>query len=227
MSFDYSQIELRILANFSNDENMIKAFDKNTDFHTKTASFMFNVNENEVTTEMRKSAKAINFGIIYGMGEWSLSESLKVSYKEASEFITNYFLAFPNVKKFQDQIVKDASSNGYVTTSFGRRRYLDGISSSNRTVYESAKRYALNAPIQGTAADIIKFAMVNISKKMKNENLKSLMIAQIHDELLFDVVNEEKDKIKELVLLEMEEVVSLQVKLIVSVGIGKSWEETK
>lgn len=226
LSVDYSQIELRVLAHMSDDQAMIDAFNSGEDFHAQTASYMFNCDLSEVTQSMRRAAKAINFGIVYGMSAWGLSESLNVSPKEAKEYIDKYFMIHKNIDVFLKKIVSDAKENGYTTTMFNRMRYIPELKSMNRNIYNFGERTAMNAPIQGTAADIIKMAMVNIHKKMKLEHMQSVMIAQVHDELLFDCYPGEEDKLKELVVNEMENVVKLKVKLTTSAGMGESWLDT-
>lgn len=225
VSADYSQIELRIMAHMSGDENMIEAFKNNEDIHTATASKIYNIPKSEVTREMRSNAKTANFGIIYGISAFGLSQRLKISRKEAAQLIDGYFNSFPKVKNYMEISVQAARSLGYVKTLFGRRRYLPDIVSANNTVRSMAERNAINSPIQGTAADIIKMAMVNIHNELKNKGLKSEMILQVHDELVFDVPAEELDELMVLVKKEMENAVKLDVPLMVEVGSGKNWLE--
>jgi DNA polymerase-1 len=225
VSADYSQIELRIMAHMSDDANMVEAFRNNEDIHTTTASKIYNVPAAEVTREMRNNAKTANFGIIYGISSFGLSQRLKISRKEASQLIEGYFSSFPNVKKYMDISIQAGKSLGYVKTLFGRRRQLPDIVSANHTVRSMAERNAINSPIQGTAADIIKMAMINIHRAMKAHGLKSEMILQVHDELVFDVPSDELDILKELVKEQMEKAVSLNVPLLVEVGSGKNWLE--
>ena len=223
LSVDYSQIELRVLAHMSNDEPMIEAFNSGEDFHSATASYIFGVDISKVTKSMRRTAKAINFGIVYGMSAWGLSESIGVSPKEAAEYIRKYFERHKNIDTFLHDVINDAKTNGYTKTMFNRVRYIPELQSMNRNIYSFGERTAMNAPIQGSAADIIKIAMVEVAKKMKEENIKSIMIAQVHDELVFDCFPGEEDKLKELVVNVMENVVKLKVKLIAEAGIGESW----
>jgi DNA polymerase-1 len=225
VSADYSQIELRIMAHMSGDENMISAFTNNEDIHIATASKIFNVPKDEITREMRSSAKTANFGIIYGISAFGLSQRLKISRKDAAQLIEGYFQSFPKVKEYMEISIQAARSLGYVKTLFGRRRYLPDIVSANNTVRSMAERNAINSPIQGTAADIIKMAMVNIHRALKQQNMKSEMILQVHDELVFDVPAEELDDLKAIVKYEMENAVSLSVPLLVEVGAGKNWLE--
>jgi DNA polymerase-1 len=225
LSADYSQIELRIMAHMSKDENMLEAFLNNADIHTATASKIFGVAPENVSREMRGKAKTANFGIIYGISAFGLSQRLRIPRKEAAEFIEGYFVNFPGVKKYMDNNIKIARENGFVETIMGRRRILPDINSNNGTVKGMAERNAINSPIQGSAADIIKIAMINIHQKLKDQHLKSTMILQVHDELVFDVYLPELDKMKEIVKYEMEHAVQLDVPLIVEIGTGKNWLE--
>lgn len=225
VSADYSQIELRIMAHMSEDLNMMDAFRNNEDIHTATAAKIYNVPVEEVTREMRNNAKTANFGIIYGISAFGLSQRLKIPRKEASMLIEGYFATFPGVKTYMDMSIQAGKSLGYVKTLFGRRRHLPDIVSANATVRSMAERNAINSPIQGTAADIIKMAMINIHKALKRHNLKTEMILQVHDELVFDVPREELDIVKKLVKEEMENAVELKVPLVVEVGAGKNWLE--
>lgn len=225
VSADYSQIELRIMAHMSNDINMLEAFRNDADIHTATAAKIYNVPVNEVTREMRSNAKTANFGIIYGISAFGLSQRLKIPRKEAAQLIEGYFNSFPNVKKYMEISIQAAKSLGYVKTLFGRRRHLPDIYSANNTVRSMAERNAINSPIQGTAADIIKMAMVNIHRALKKNKLKSEMILQVHDELVFDVLKSELDELKTLVKEEMEKAVTLNVPLLVEVGEGRNWLE--
>lgn len=223
MSSDYSQIELRVLAHIANDENMIKMFKDNVDFHTQTASQMYDVPVDEVTKDMRRAAKAINFGIIYGMSAWGLSESIKISPIDATKYIEKYFATFKDVKKYLDEVVATAKENGYTKTLFNRLRYLPELKSDNKALVAFGERTAMNSPIQGSAADIIKIAMINVKRKMKG--LKSKMIAQVHDELVFDVAPDEIEIMQKIVKETMETATSLRVPLIVEVGYGENWFE--
>jgi DNA polymerase I len=224
LSADYSQIELRLMAHLSSDKNMIDAFTKNADIHVSTAAKIFKVNELEVTPSMRSKAKTANFGIIYGISSFGLSQRLNISKTEASELIHGYFHSFPQVKEYMEHSIQVAREKGYVETIMGRRRFLPDINSLNAVVRGFAERNAINAPIQGSAADIIKLAMVNLQKQLRNK-YKSTLILQVHDELILDVLVEELETIKNLVTHEMEHVVVLKVPLIVDVGIGNNWLE--
>ena len=224
---DYSQVELRVLAHMSQDETMIDAFKHNEDIHTKTASQVFNVSMDEVTSKQRSDAKAVNFGIVYGKSDFGLSEDLNIPVKQAKEYIENYFNKYNKIKEFMDNIIEDASSNGYVTTILNRRRYIPEIKSSNFMLRNAGKRAAMNAPIQGSAADIIKIAMINVYKKLEENNLKSKLILQVHDELIVEAVDSEIDLVKKIVKDEMENAVCLDVNLDVDLNIGDSWYDTK
>lgn len=224
---DYSQVELRVLAHMSQDETMIDAFKHNEDIHTKTASQVFNVSMDEVTSKQRSDAKAVNFGIVYGKSDFGLSEDLNIPVKQAKEYIENYFNKYNKIKEFMDNIIEDASSNGYVTTILNRRRYIPEIKSSNFMLRNAGKRAAMNAPIQGSAADIIKIAMINVYKKLEENNLKSKLILQVHDELIVEAVDSEIDIVKKIVKDDMENAVCLDVNLDVDLNIGDSWYDTK
>lgn len=225
LSADYSQIELRIMAHMSNDQNFISAFHNNEDIHTETASKVFHVNRQEVTTEMRSKAKTANFGIIYGISAFGLSQRLNIARQEAKTLIDAYFESYPDVKEYMDASVKYAREYGYVKTIMGRRRYLKDINSRNGIVRGMAERNAINAPIQGSASDIIKLAMIKIHKMMIDNHLKSNMILQVHDELVFDVPKDELEFLQELVKDSMENIVELKVPLLVETGYGKNWVE--
>ncbi len=203
LSADYSQIELRLMAHLSRDKNMIADFLSGNDIHAATASKIFGVDIKDVTREMRSRAKTANFGIIYGISSFGLSERLTIGRKEAKDLIDGYFNSYPGVKRYMDESIRKAREKGYVTTMFGRRRYLRDILSRNQVVRGNAERNAINAPIQGSAADIIKIAMVRIHEKMKSQKWASMMILQVHDELIFEVVPEELEKLKEMVIHEM------------------------
>lgn len=224
---DYSQVELRVLAQMSQDKNMIDAFVHNEDIHTKTATQVFNVTSNEVTPELRSAAKAVNFGIVYGKSDFGLSEELHIPLKEAKAYIENYFNKYSKIKEFMEKTIEDACINGYVKTMFNRRRYIPELKSNNFMLRNAGKRAAMNAPIQGSAADIIKIAMVNVYKKLEEKNLKSKLILQVHDELIVETVKEELELVKSIVREEMENAVSIDVKLDVDLNVGKSWYETK
>jgi len=225
MSADYSQVELRIMASFSKDESMIDAFRNGRDIHATTAAKIFNVKLDEVTPEMRRKAKTANFGIIYGVSAFGLAQQLSIPRGEASEIIKAYFKEFPSIKNYMDSAIKQAREKEYVETVMGRRRYLRDINSRNPTVRGYAERNAINAPIQGTAADMIKIAMVNIHQWMKSEKLKSKMIMQVHDELIFDVHHSEKDLVKAKVLELMKNALPLEVPMEVEADIAKNWLE--
>ena len=226
LSADYSQIELRLLAHFSKDKNLKKAFIEDVDVHTRTAASVFGVEENDVTKEMRYKAKAVNFGIIYGQTRWGLASALKISNDEAAKFIDKYFKTYPNVKKYMEKTIADAYDKGYVETLYGRKRYLaNELHSSTRQIKEFAERAAINAPLQGTAADLIKIAMIDLFKKLNENNLKSKIIIQVHDELVLEVPNNELDIVKKLVVDAMELGQPLSVPLKVDVNVAKNWKE--
>jgi len=225
LSADYSQIELRIIAALSGEENMIKAFQNNEDIHRSTAAKVFNVPIEEVTAAQRSNAKTVNFGIIYGVSAFGLSNQTSLSRKESAELIDAYYATYPKLKSYMSEQVDFARENGYVQTVLGRRRYLKDINSANAVVRSGAERNAVNAPIQGSAADIIKIAMINIYKKLTSENWKSKMLLQVHDELVFDVHLSELEKIKPMIKHEMENAIKLDVPLVVEIGVGKNWLE--
>lgn len=225
LSADYSQIELRLMAHFSADEAMIEAFNKGEDIHTATASKIFGVSLTEVTSDMRRRAKMANFGIIYGISPFGLAERLSIPRSEAKALIDGYFANFPGVKRYMDNVIKSAQETGTVETLSGRKRQLPDIFSKNQVVRGMAERNAINAPIQGTAADIIKMAMVKINRVFEKEQLKSKMIMQVHDELNFEVYLPELERVKSIVKEEMESAVSLKVPLLVEMGSGKNWLE--
>jgi len=227
LSADYSQIELRVLAHISGDENLIDAFKHHSDIHTKTASEVFKVPIDEVTPRMRSNAKAVNFGIVYGIGDFSLAQDLKISRKEAKTYIDTYFERYHNVKKYLDDAIEKGKEKQYVTTIMNRIRYIPEINASNKMVKSFGERLAMNTPIQGSAADLIKLAMVNVYKKLNELKLKSKIILQVHDELILNVYNDELSKIKEIVKQEMEEVKELKVPLEVDINVGKTWYEAK
>jgi DNA polymerase-1 len=225
LSADYSQIELRLMAHLSKDKNMIADFLSGNDIHAATASKIFGVDISAVTREMRNRAKTANFGIIYGISSFGLSERLTIGRKEAKDLIDGYFNSYPGVKIYMDESIRKAREVGYVTTMFGRKRYLADIHSRNQVVRGNAERNAINAPIQGSAADIIKIAMIRIYDKMKSEKFLSKMILQVHDELIFEVLNSELEKLKDLVLFEMSNAVRLDIPLIADWGTGNNWFE--
>ncbi|WP_396210423.1 DNA polymerase I [Flavobacterium sp.] len=225
LSADYSQIELRIIAAMCGEENMIKAFQNNEDIHKSTAAKVFNVPLDEVTKEQRSHAKTVNFGIIYGVSAFGLSNQTNLSRKESAELIEAYYQTYPKLKSFMSSQVDFARENGYVETISGRRRYLKDINSANAIVRGGAERNAVNAPIQGSAADIIKIAMINIHKKLTTEHWKSKMLLQVHDELVFDVHNSELERIQPMIKYEMENAFKMAVPLDVEIGLGKNWLE--
>ena len=224
---DYSQIELRVLAHISEDKNMSEAFNNAEDIHTRTASQIFNVGTESVTSEMRSRAKTVNFGIVYGMGDFSLAQELGIKKYEAKEYIDNYFVNFSGVKNYMENIVETAKKDGYVTTIFGRRRYLPELNAGNFIQRSFGERIAMNTPIQGSAADIIKIAMVNIYRKLKSENLKSKLVLQVHDELIIDACKSELEQVKGILKYEMENAVNLSVPLIADMNVGETWYEAK
>ena len=225
MAADYSQIELRVIASISNEENMIDAFVNNQDIHTMTASKIYNVDPENVSREQRGNAKTVNFGIIYGVSAFGLSQQTDLNRSESKQMIDNYFLNYPGLKKYMSDQIDFARNNGYVETIMGRRRYLQNINSQNNMLRSGAERNAINAPIQGSAADIIKIAMININSEFKKQSLKSKMLLQVHDELVFDVHNSEKDRIQDIVKTTMESAVKLKVPLKIDLEFGKNWLE--
>lgn len=223
VSADYSQIELRVMAHMSKDKSMIEAFHNKLDIHSATASKIFGVSIDEVTREQRRRAKTANFGIIYGISTFGLSQRLAIPRKEASELIEGYFTNFPRVKEFMDESIVTAREKGYAETLLNRRRFLPDLNSANGTVRNNAERVAINTPIQGSAADIIKLAMINIHQRLLTENLRSRMILQVHDELVFNVPEDEKDILMQLVREEMTSALALDVPLEVEIGCGSNW----
>ncbi|MCK5083441.1 MAG: DNA polymerase I [Candidatus Omnitrophica bacterium] len=224
---DYSQIELRILAHLSGDKNLIKAFAQGEDIHDFTASLIFEVDEKDVTSQMRTSAKRVNFGIVYGMSAFGLANDLKVPQAEAQEFINRYFARYPAVKKFMDGEIKKCEKQGYVLTLLNRRRYIPEINSKNGAMKQFAQRQAINTPVQGSAADMMKVAMINIQKELEERKLSAKMISTVHDELVFETTKSEEAAIVDLVRYQMEHAVELTVPVIVSVKAGKNWLDMK
>jgi len=224
---DYSQIELRVLAHMSKDENLVEAFNNDLDIHTKTAMDVFHVEQEAVTSDMRRAAKAVNFGIVYGISDYGLSQNLDITRKEAATFIENYLNSFPGVKGYMDDIVHDAKQTGYVTTILNRRRYLPEITSSNFNLRSFAERTAMNTPIQGSAADIIKKAMIDMAERLKTENMQTKMLLQVHDELIFEAPPEEIAMLEKIVPEVMENAIRLIVPLKVDYAFGSSWYDTK
>lgn len=227
ISADYSQIELRILAHMSKDIGLIEAFSKGVDIHSRTAGEIFAVPSDAITPELRRIAKTINFGIIYGISPFGLSESLGITPKEAGALIESYFKRHQGVREFIDHTLQEARKNNYVITLLNRKRELAEINSSNANIRQQAERMAINTPIQGTAADLIKIAMIAISKEFKNKGLKTKMVLQIHDELLFEVPEEEIEGVKKLIKDEMESALQLSVPLVVDIKTGRNWAEAK
>jgi DNA polymerase-1 len=227
MSSDYSQIELRVLAHFSKASNLVEAFNKGMDIHTKTAMDIFHVPEDKVTSDMRRQAKAVNFGIIYGISSFGLSENLDIDVKAAKLFIDKYLETFPGIKQYMDKVIKEAHEKGYVTTITNRKRVIDELKNPNYMIRSQGERMALNTPIQGSSADIIKKAMVEIYRAFSDQKLASRMILQVHDELVFEVKEEEKDIVMKLVEDIMENVYKLDVPLKVDISFGKDWYDTK
>ncbi len=227
LSADYSQIELRILAHISNCEPLIEAFKNGEDIHTKVASDIYEIAPSEVTKKMRRTAKAVIFGIVYGISGFGLGENLNISRKEADEFIAKYYHLYPEVKNYMDEIIAKTHEIGYVTTLFGRRRVIDEINQTNYMVRMMGERMALNTPIQGTSADIMKLAMINVYQRFNEEHITSKILLQVHDEIIIDCKNEELDKIKQIVKEEMENVFPLRVPLKVEMDTGVNWYDTK
>ena len=227
MSSDYSQIELRIFAHLSNTKELIEAFNNKMDIHTKTAMDIFKVPDYAVTKNMRRQAKAVNFGILYGISPYGLAEDIGISPKEAKAFIDTYFKTYPGIKDYMNKEIEEAHKNGYVKTIMNRTRNIEELSSSNYMQRSMGERMALNTPIQGSSADILKKAMIEIDEKFKEENIKSTMLLQVHDELIFNVLNEEKEKVKNIVKETMEHTIKLNVPLEVDIEFGNNWYDAK
>lgn len=227
MSCDYSQIELRVFAHLSKVPELVMAFVNDMDIHTKTAMDIFHVKEEEVTKDMRRKAKAVNFGILYGISSYGLSEDLNIKPKEAKEFINKYFETYPGVKEYMDKEIEEAKKNGYVKTIMNRKRIIEELHSSNHVVRSMGERMALNTPIQGSSADILKMAMIKIDKYFEDNNIKSTMLLQVHDELIFNVIKEEEEEVRKIVLNIMENIIKLDVPLKVSIEEGNNWYEAK
>jgi DNA polymerase-1 len=225
VSADYSQVELRIVADMANDDNMIQAFQQKQDIHAATAAQVFQVPLKEVNKEQRRYAKTVNFGILYGMSAFGLADRLHIPQGEARQLIADYNNSFPKIEQFMNGIVEFARQNGYVETLLGRRRYIRDINSGNGMLRKAAERNAINAPIQGTAADVIKIAMISIFKELKNRNLKTKMVLQVHDELVFDVPIDELDTIAEIIPHLMEAALQIKVPLVADLSYGKNWYE--
>ena len=225
LAADYSQIELRVMASISGDESMRSAFNEGLDIHSATAAKVYDVDIDEVSSDMRRGAKTVNFGIIYGISAFGLSQRLDISRSEAADLIDSYFEEYPRVKEYMDDTILFAKENGFVETVSGRRRYLRDINSSNAMIRSAAERTAINTPIQGTAADMIKLAMVGVHQALSEGEFKTKMILQVHDELLFDMAIEEEDKIKEIVVEEMQNALPMEIPAVVDVGVGENWLE--
>jgi DNA polymerase-1 len=224
---DYSQIELRILAHCSGDEQLITAYKEARDIHRMTASQVFHIPFDEVTDLQRRNAKAVNFGIVYGISSFGLSQDLSITKKEAAQYIDNYFSTYPGIKKFLDDAVESGKEKGYVTTLFGRRRPIPELSSGNFMQRSFGERVAMNSPIQGTAADIMKIAMINVQKRLSEANMKSRLVLQVHDELLIEAHESEVEQVKEILAYEMEHAATLSVPLDVDMHTGENWYEAK
>jgi DNA polymerase-1 len=224
-SADYSQIELRVMAHISGDRQMIDAFNQGADIHTATAAKIYGISDENVTPDMRRKAKTANFGIIYGISVFGLAERLNIPRKEAKELIDGYFKTYPRIHEYMAESIRLVQEKGYAETLYQRRRFLPDIHSSNSIVRGYAERNAINAPIQGSAADIIKVAMSRIYNRFITEGLKSKMILQVHDELNFNVYKEEYEKVRQIVLEEMQGVIKMRVPLIADCGVGRNWFE--
>ena len=225
LSADYSQVELRLMAHLSGDESLCEAFRNGEDIHAATAAKIFGKSIGEVTAEERRRAKTANFGIIYGISPFGLAQRLDIPRSEAKALIDGYFASYPKVKEYMDRTVSEAHQSGCVSTIFSRRRYLDGIDSNNANTRALAERNAINAPIQGSAADIMKIAMVGVAKAFKEHKLRSQLILQVHDEIVVDLVKSEREVVENIVRSQMEGAANLAIPLVVDVGIGKNWLE--
>ena len=225
MDADYSQIELRVLAHMSGDEALINAYNSDEDIHKITASKVFNTPLDEVTPLQRRNAKAVNFGIVYGISSFGLGQDLNITRKEAQEYIKSYFKTYPQIKNFLDELVEQAKTRGYAITMYNRRRPVPELSSTNFMQRQFGERVAMNSPIQGSAADIIKIAMINVNKRLKSENLKSRLLLQIHDELLIETHESEVDKVRKILINEMKSASNLKVSLEVDANTGNDWYE--
>ena len=227
MSADYSQIELRMLAHMANEAEMIAAFNQGIDIHTKTAMQIFDVDKEQINDSMRRTAKTVNFGIVYGQSDFGLSEQLGITRKEAHDFIEKYFASYPSIKQFMEATIAYCEEHGYVKTLFQRRRYIKEIKDKNYMMREFGKRAAMNAPIQGSAADLIKVAMIHIYQAMKEAKVQAKMILQIHDELIFEVPKQEIVQMKQIVEQGMQEAMKLSVPLVAEASYGDNWYEAK
>ena len=227
LSSDYSQIELRVFAHLSGVNDLINAFNEGIDIHTKTAMDIFKVPQEGVTKNMRRQAKAVNFGILYGISSYGLAEDLGIPVKEAKDFINKYFDTYPGVRDYMDKEIETAKKNGYVKTIMNRKRVIDELKSTNYMIRNMGERMALNTPVQGSASDILKKAMIEIDEIFEKENIKSKMLLQVHDELIFNVYDDEIDKVKEIVYNTMTNVFDLKVPLDVDIELGNNWYEAK
>ena len=224
---DYSQIELRVLAHISGDETLINAYKQAQDIHRITASQVFHIPFEEVTDLQRRNAKAVNFGIVYGISSFGLSQDLSITRKEAAAYIEQYFITYPRIKQFLDETVEAAKKEGYVTTMFGRRRPVPELTSSNFMQRSFGERVAMNSPIQGTAADIIKIAMIRVNNSLKEKGLKSRLILQVHDELLIEASQDELEQVEQILEAEMTGAADLAVKMEIDMHTGNNWYEAK
>ncbi|NBK99206.1 MAG: hypothetical protein EOM50_14540 [Erysipelotrichia bacterium] len=224
---DYSQIELRMLAHMAQEEKMIEAFNQGLDIHTKTAMEIYGCDADEITKTMRREAKVVNFGIVYGQSEFGLSQELNITRNDAKEFMNRYFNSYPRIKTYMEDTIAKCKEQGYVKTLFNRRRNIPEINDKNYMTREFGKRAAMNAPIQGSAADLIKLAMIKVDRLLKEKNLKSKMILQVHDELIFDVYEDEKEQVEQIVKEGMEHVCKLDVPLVVDGSFGKDYYDVK
>ena len=224
---DYSQIELRVLAHMSGDRQLIEAYKMDEDIHRITASKVFHTPFEEVTDLQRRNAKAVNFGIVYGISSFGLSQDLSISKKEAAEYIEQYFETYPEVKRFLDSTVEEAKKHGYVTTMYGRRRPIPELSSGNFMQRSFGERVAMNSPIQGTAADIMKIAMIRVWERLHSEKLRSRLILQVHDELLIETLAEEEAQVRRILAEEMQQAADLAVTLEIDMHTGSDWYEAK
>ena len=227
ISSDYHQIELRMLADMADETSLIEAFNEGIDIHTKTAMDVFGVSLDDVTPEMRRRAKTVNFGIVYGISDFGLSQQLNISRREAAEFIEQYYKSYPKIRTYMNSVVEFCEKNGYVETLMGRRREIPEIKDKNRQVREFGRRAAMNAPIQGSAADLIKLAMINIYRRMQEAGVRSRMILQVHDELIFNVPEDEIEQMTKLIEEGMTQAMKLKVPLTVECSVGKNWYEAK
>ena len=225
LSADYSQIELRVIASMSGDKNMIDAFNENEDIHASTAANVFGIKLEKVSKEQRSHAKIVNFGIIYGVSAFGLSNQTNLTRAESKVIIDNYYESYPSLKEFMSSQINFARENGFVKTILGRKRFLNDINSRNGMLRSSAERNAINTPVQGSAADIIKLSMINIFNEFRKKSMKTKLILQVHDELVFDAPADEVDQAKNIIIQEMENAYKLEVPLTVDIGVGKNWLE--